>query len=692
MVQCPSCSLGQLPDDTKRCPLCGFQRESAQRNHPHEEGRKGLTPASDPATPERSSAGQGGPAGQPPPGAVGKRADSQALSDKNFAILQREMAGEFRIEPEFQRGKRSLVYRAQEVGSDRPVALKIVVTGGTVDDSVASRFRERAALVQALNHPRIVSLYKFGVTKRFFWYSMEYLEEQSLEGILGGHNRIKKVGGVLGVVEAVADALGYAYLSGVTHGDVKPSNIFVSQETGFCLSDFAMSGLFGPPGSPTAPSALRRPEYMAPEQFSSETVGQEADQYALALVAFRCLVGKPPFTGSSFEELARLHTSTPAPRVDELRPDVPPHVRDTIQRALSKAPEERFADVSDFTRAIARPEEPTPLPTSDLSDFALGIAKPEEPTPVPTKTAEPAPALTKQVDAVTPPAPAPPAAPPPKRQVSTPALTSAKQPSTALTTPKKRTTVAVGAPTSTRAPHPARRRGRTIALTGTGILAVSAIAALVLLPRLSSSLSPPDEPAAAAPAPAAQVAGGTEAIQPDPTPSGPVSTQNQAPPPPSRPTAAQRQPTRTQPTRTQPAPTQPAPRRPAPRQPARTQPAPTQPAPTQPAPTQPAPTQPAPTQPVQAQPAQTPPPAAPPPPPAAAAGSAKLFINATPWGVVYIDGKEMGNTPQINLVVSAGTHVLRVVREGFQPFEREIEVAVDEVLRITDITLVPQGQ
>ena len=666
MVQCPSCSLGKLPDDTKRCPLCGFQG-SAQRNQPPEKGRKDVTPASDPATRQRSSTGQGGAGGQRAPDAAGKRASSQALNEKNFAILQREMSDEFRIDPEFRRGKRSLVYRAQEVGSDRPVALKIVLTGGTVDDAVASRFREKAALVQALDHPQIVSLYKFGVTRRFFWYSMEYLEEQSLETILGGNFRVKRVGGALGIVAAVADALGYAYLSGVAHGDVKPSNIFVDKETGSRLSDFAMAGLFGRPGSPTAPSALRRPEYMAPEQFSSETVGQEVDQYALALVAFRCLVGRPPFTGKSFEEVARLHTSTPAPRVDELRPDVPPHVRDAIQRALSKAPEERFPDLSDFAGALTRSEEPTPVP-----------AKKAPPTAVPTRTAEPTPALTKQVDAVT---------PPPQRQGSTPVLTIQKA----------RTTAPVGAPTSTprpllqtRALHPARRRRRTIALAGMGILAVSAITALALLPRPPWAVSPPDEPAAAAPAPAEQVASGTEAIQPDLTPSGPVNTQGQEPP--SRPTAAQQQPARTQPTRTPPARTQPTRTQPTRTQPVRTQPAQRQPARTQPVRTQPAQRQPVQTQPPRTPAAQAPPPAAPAPRPAAAAESGRLFLNATPWGVVYIDGKEMGNTPQMNLAVSAGSHVLRVVREGFQPFEREIEIAVDEVLRITDITLVPLQQ
>jgi hypothetical protein len=68
---------------------------------------------------------------------------------------------------------------------------------------------------------------------------------------------------------------------------------------------------------------------------------------------------------------------------------------------------------------------------------------------------------------------------------------------------------------------------------------------------------------------------------------------------------------------------------------------------------------------------------------------ATLFVNATPWGVVHLDGRPVGNTPRANLPVPAGVHVLRVVREGYVPFEREIRLRPGQVLRITDIVLEP---
>jgi hypothetical protein len=68
---------------------------------------------------------------------------------------------------------------------------------------------------------------------------------------------------------------------------------------------------------------------------------------------------------------------------------------------------------------------------------------------------------------------------------------------------------------------------------------------------------------------------------------------------------------------------------------------------------------------------------------------ATLFVNASPWGAVYVDGRPVGNTPRPSLAVPAGVHVLRVVRDGYTPFEREIRLTPGQVLRITDIVLEP---
>jgi hypothetical protein len=79
----------------------------------------------------------------------------------------------------------------------------------------------------------------------------------------------------------------------------------------------------------------------------------------------------------------------------------------------------------------------------------------------------------------------------------------------------------------------------------------------------------------------------------------------------------------------------------------------------------------------------------PPPAPVLPPATATLFVNSSPWGTVYVDGKSMGNTPRPNLEIAAGVHQLRIVRDGYVPVEREIRLTPGQVLRITDIVLEP---
>jgi hypothetical protein len=78
------------------------------------------------------------------------------------------------------------------------------------------------------------------------------------------------------------------------------------------------------------------------------------------------------------------------------------------------------------------------------------------------------------------------------------------------------------------------------------------------------------------------------------------------------------------------------------------------------------------------------------PPPAVSAEPGKLFVNASPWGQLFVDGQLIGNTPKANLSVSAGPHVIRVARDGFEPVERTIRVGAGETVRVTDIVLTPR--
>jgi hypothetical protein len=307
---CPRCSIARIPDGTHECPLCGFK----------------------PAT---------------------NVLVEQAAVDEAWQAVQQALGDRFWLEGLERLGERSFVYRARDLASDRAVALKVVPVSQSVDHELARRFERHAAQAAELRHAHIVPVFQYGVTRRFLWYSMEYVESRSLSEVLREPGPMA-LEPCLRIAEQVASALDFAHRRGVVHGNLKPSNVLVDARQWVRVTDFAVLEAFGRPRAPQAGApVLHRPEYMAPEQFYARAVGASADQYALAVILYRCLSGSLPFVGDSFEEVARQQAGDAPPRLADARRDLPVPVLDAIQRALSKVPAGRFPTVLDFTAALS---------------------------------------------------------------------------------------------------------------------------------------------------------------------------------------------------------------------------------------------------------------------------------------------------------------------------------------------------
>lgn len=314
---CPRCSIARIPEGTHECPLCGFK----------------------PAT---------------------SVLVEQAAADEAWLAVQQALGDRFWLEGLEHLGERSFVYRARDLATDRVVALKVIPVSRSVDHELALRFERHAAQAADLRHAHIVPVLQYGVTRRFLWYSMEHVESRSLSEVLREPGPMA-LDPCLRIAEQVASALDFAHRRGVVHGNLKPSNILVDSRQWVRVTDFAVLEAFGRPRAPEAGApVLHRPEYMAPEQFYARAVGASADQYALAVILYRCLSGSLPFVGDSFEEVARQQAGDSPPRLADARRDLPVPVLDAIQRALSKVPAGRFPTVLDFTAALAGGSVGTP--------------------------------------------------------------------------------------------------------------------------------------------------------------------------------------------------------------------------------------------------------------------------------------------------------------------------------------------
>lgn len=306
---CPHCSLGDIPEGSDRCPLCGTMASA--------------------------------------------NVIVESSADKTLEAVQEALADQFHITGTLSLGARSFVYAAQDVAAERPVALKVIPVPGGVEHDVAQRFARQAGLAESLGHPHVVPLYQRGSQRSFVWYTMEHVRARTLAHMLRDDGPMR-LAQLCRIVDEVAQAVDHAHRQTVIHGNLKPSNIFVDSTGRVRVSDFAVIEALCPP-------IVRRPEYMAPEQLFGQTVGPRADQYALAVVSFQCLTGELPFVGDSSAEIQELHEAGTAPDVRDRLPDLPEYAAQTIHRALSRNPVDRFPSVLDFASVLSLRKRPARL-------------------------------------------------------------------------------------------------------------------------------------------------------------------------------------------------------------------------------------------------------------------------------------------------------------------------------------------
>lgn len=244
-----------------------------------------------------------------------------------------------------------VVYYAVDRQTDEPVAVKVLHARGS--DS-AARFAREAEVLESLRHPGIVRHIAHGQTAEGNLYlAMEWLDGMDLGRKL--HKEGLTISESLTLAAAAADALGAAHAQGVVHRDVKPSNLFLlgGDVSKLKLLDFGvarvsqatitLSGItFGTPG------------YMAPEQARGDRLlDARADVFALGCVLFECLTGRAAFQGEHLMAVLAKILLEEAPRVRELRPEVPRALDQLVARMLSKEPDRRPRDGRELTTEMA---------------------------------------------------------------------------------------------------------------------------------------------------------------------------------------------------------------------------------------------------------------------------------------------------------------------------------------------------
>src|SRR6266516_1732370 len=266
--------------------------------------------------------------------------------------LRRALGDDYELLEEIGAGGFGRVYRARDLGLEREVAIKVLHPSLTADLGVVERFRREAQLAARLRHPNIVSIYDIMGRAGLQWYTMELDPGANLAQLLHRHGTFS-VEQTERLLDEALSALEHAHGLGLIHRDLKPENMLIEPDGRLRITDFGLAlalrgeGRFG-----GATSRSGTPQFAAPEQLLGERVDQRADLYSLAAVVYFSLLGRPPFSGKTPEQILARQTTDDVPPLVAERRDVPRELEDVLRRALRSEPAERFHSASAFHHAV----------------------------------------------------------------------------------------------------------------------------------------------------------------------------------------------------------------------------------------------------------------------------------------------------------------------------------------------------
>jgi len=269
--------------------------------------------------------------------------------------LQETLGPAYRIERELPGAGMSRVFVATEVELERTVVVKVLppdLAAGINTD----RFRREIQLAAKLQHPHIVPLLFAGARGGLLYYTMPFIEGESLRARLS-KSRELPIPEAIRVVMEVADALAYAHARGVVHRDIKPENVLISGNH-VVVTDFgvakALTSATGETSLTSMGVALGTPAYMAPEQATADPLtDHRADIYALGILAYELLAGRPPFTGLNLQQVLSAHVTSQPEAVTTHRASVPPQLADVVMRCLEKNPADRWQTAEEVRAQLA---------------------------------------------------------------------------------------------------------------------------------------------------------------------------------------------------------------------------------------------------------------------------------------------------------------------------------------------------
>jgi WD40 repeat protein len=263
--------------------------------------------------------------------------------------------GDYEITRELARGGMGVVFQARQVSLNRVVALKMILAGQLANETDVKRFYTEAEAAANLDHPGIVPIFEVGQYEGQHYFSMGFVEGQSLsqrlaEGPLPAREAAD-------LIRRVSQAIEYAHQRGVIHRDLKPANVLLDKNGNPRVTDFGLAKkLEGDSGLTGSGQIMGTPSYMPPEQAGGKRgdVGPAADVYALGATLYCLVTGRPPFqAATAMDTVIQVIGEEPVPP-RRLNPSVPRDLETIVLKCLEKEPGKRYSSAAGLDGDLRR--------------------------------------------------------------------------------------------------------------------------------------------------------------------------------------------------------------------------------------------------------------------------------------------------------------------------------------------------
>lgn len=248
------------------------------------------------------------------------------------------------------------VYKAKCHRLNRYVAIKVLKSEYSDDQTFVAKFRGEAQSAAGLSHPNIVNVYDVGDDGNLHYIVMELVEGITLKSFIERKGKLE-IKEAVGIAIQIAQGMDAAHANHIIHRDIKPQNIIISREGKVKVTDF---GIAKAASSNTITSnAMGSVHYISPEQARGGYSDEKSDIYSLGVTLYEMLIGKVPFEGDNAVSVALLHIQGEATPLRQLDQTIPPSLDKIVQKCMQKKPERRYLSASeliqDLKRSLANP-------------------------------------------------------------------------------------------------------------------------------------------------------------------------------------------------------------------------------------------------------------------------------------------------------------------------------------------------